>query len=197
VRDNAGMSVPCYSSRFDEALGLAAAAFRDRRRKGTEIPYVAHLLQVAVWVAEGGGDEEQLIAAVLHDYLEDIEGSSAAELRTRFGERVTRLVEALSDTTVRPKPPWRERKERYLAHLRAAPAEVKLISACDKLHNARSILRDLGLVGDEVWARFSATKGDTLWYYREVAGALAHEFDHPVVREVDEAVRALVRAAKV
>src|SRR5829696_6971427 len=96
----------CYSPRLDEAIALAVDAFRHETRKGTRVPYLAHLLQVMVLVAEHGGDEDQMIAAVLHDYLEDIDGASADSLRVRFGDRVTDLVVGLSDTTVRPKPPW-------------------------------------------------------------------------------------------
>jgi GTP pyrophosphokinase len=110
----------------------------------------------------------------LHDYLEDIAGATAEGIEAEFGGRVARLVVALSDTTVRPKPPWEERKRAYLAHLREAPAEVKLISAADKLHNSQSIHRDLQVVGDEIWDRFTASREQTLWYYRELIEALSH-----------------------
>ena len=143
-------AAPCYSERLDRALALAADAFRHQRRKRTDIPYLAHLLQVLVTVAEHGGDEDQLIAAVLHDYLEDVSGSSASDLDRRFGPRVARLVVGLSDTTTWPKPPWGPRKQAYLSHLAHAPAELKLISAADKLHNARSIQHDLHVIGSEV-----------------------------------------------
>jgi (p)ppGpp synthase/HD superfamily hydrolase len=163
----------CYSRRLDRAIALATDAFRHTRRKETEIPYLSHLFQVMVHVAEHGGDEDQLIAAVLHDYLEDIDGATSAGLELEFGPRVAGLVVALSDATERPKPPWEDRKRAYLAHLRDAPAEVKLVSAADKLHNAQSIRRDLELVGDRVWDRFTATREQTLWYYRELVEALA------------------------
>ena len=189
------MSAPCYTERLDQALALAAEAFRHKRRKSTEIPYLAHLLQVMVTVAEHGGDEDQLIAAVLHDYLEDIEGSSAEDLAGRFGPRVAGMVAALSDTAVRPKPPWGPRKLQYLAHLRAAPAEVKLISAADKLHNARSIHRDLHAVGTDVFDRFSASRARTLWYYREVVRSLASGWSHPLVDELEGVVHAVHQAA--
>lgn len=184
---------PCYSGKLDEALGLAADAFRDRRRKGTGIPYLSHLLQVMVWVAENGGDEEQMIAALLHDYLEDIEGSSAEALEQCFGPRVRRLVEALSDSQTHPKPPWRERKDLYLAHLERAPAEVKLVCACDKLHNARSILRDLETEGEALWDRFNAGRDETLWYYGAVLGALEAGWDHALIGFLREAVTAIHR----
>ncbi len=179
----------CYSPRMDEALAFAAQAFRHRRRKGSDTPYLCHLLQVATWVGEWGGDEDQIIAGLLHDYLEDIEGGSEAELAGHFGRRVSGLVAALSDTMVRPKPPWRERKERYLAQLRGEPAEVKLVSACDKLHNARSILRDLAVIGDALWSRFTASKDETLWYYETASEALADGWPHPLTDELFEAVQ--------
>ena len=106
-----------YSNRFDDAAALAIDAFRHIKRKATGVPYVTHLMQVCVTVGEYGGDEDQMIAALLHDYLEDVEGSSADELEARFGRRVREMVLALSDTVVRPKPPWRERKEKYLVLL--------------------------------------------------------------------------------
>jgi len=177
-----------YSERLDVAVGLALDAFRDVERKGSGVPYVTHLLQVMVTVGEHGGDEDQMIAAVLHDYLEDIEGSSGADLEDRFGARVRRMVEALSDTVVRPKPPWRERKERYLAELRVEPAEVKLISAADKLHNARSILRDHAVLGPKIWDRFTPTREGTLWYYGSVVDALADGWRHRLVDELGAVV---------
>jgi GTP pyrophosphokinase len=184
-----------YSTRLDDAVALAVDSFRARRRKGTTIPYVTHLFAVMVTVGEYGGDEDQLIAAVLHDWLEDIEGAEGGELERRYGPRVRRLVEALSDAVTRPKPPWRERKERYLAHLRVEPAEVKLISAADKLHNCQSIRRDLATVGSDVFGRFSVPKGETLWYYDQVASALTDGWDHPLGRRVRAEVDGLLRDA--
>ncbi len=191
------MTRPVYSERLDDALLLATRSFRSVRRKGTEIPYLTHLLQVMVHVGEHGGDEDQLIAAVLHDYLEDVEGSSEEELAERFGERVARMVAALSDTKVRPKPPWRERKEAYLAHLRDEPAEVKLISCADKLHNASCILRDLRSIGDAIWARFSAPREATLWYYRSVVEALGQGWTHPLLDALGSTVDAIHHEADV
>ncbi|MFW5920496.1 MAG: HD domain-containing protein [Polyangiales bacterium] len=188
---------PCYSPMLDEALAFAAAAFRHRVRKGSDVPYVTHLLQVMVTVGEHGGDEEQLVAAVLHDYLEDIPGADRDELAERFGARVARLVEAMSDTTVQPKPPWEDRKRRHLASLRGEPAELKLIAAADKLHNARSLLRDHRRVGERTWDRFNATREQTLWYYREVLDALAEGWSHELLDELHEVVRELHEATGV
>jgi (p)ppGpp synthase/HD superfamily hydrolase len=185
------MTTPAYSERLDDALVLAASSFRSVLRKGTSTPYLTHLLQVMVTVGEHGGDEEQMIAAVLHDYLEDVDGSTEAELAARYSPRVARMVGALSDTDVRPKPPWRERKEAYLRHLRDEPAEVKLISCADKLHNARCIVRDLNAVGAPLWDRFSAPREGTLWYYREVVEALATGWEHTLVGELRAVVEAM------
>lgn len=184
---------PAYTALFEDAVGLAVAAFRNEYRKETSIPYVTHLFSVVALVGENGGDEEQLCAAILHDYLEDIEGSSVEELRERFGERVARLVRALSDSTGPKKRPWKERKEAYLEELTQAPAEVKLISCADKLHNALSILRDRRRIGDEVFDRFTASKTDTLWYYAGCVSALESNGWHsPLLDELREAVGRLV-----
>lgn len=185
------MGKPCYSPRLDDAIALATHAFRDVERKGSGVPYLTHLLQVMVHVAEAGGDEDQLIAAVLHDYVEDIDGATVAEVEARFGARVAELVAGLSDAVSRPKPPWRERKQRYLEHLRHAPAELKLIACADKLHNAESMHRDLDAVGAEVWDRFTASREDTLWYYRSVVDALANAWDHELLVRLRRAVDAL------
>lgn len=185
-----------YSPRLDDAVSFALDAFRTRVRKGTRIPYATHLLQVMVTVAEHGGDEDQCIAAILHDWLEDIEGAQESVLSARYGARVARLVVALSDSTRHPKPPWRARKEQYLVHLRAAPEEVKLISAADKLHNCQCIRRDLASVGPEVWERFSAAREGTLWYYEAAADALADGWPHPLSRRLAEEVAALIEEAR-
>ncbi|MBO6933810.1 MAG: HD domain-containing protein [Deltaproteobacteria bacterium] len=185
---------PMYTKRLDRAIALATDAFRTHYRKGSGVPYLTHLFQVMVTVGEYGGDEDQMIAALLHDYLEDIRGATGEDLEERFGARVRRLVEQLSDTTEFPKPPWRERKETYLEELRNEPEELKLISAADKLHNARSILRDLHTIGDELWERFTGKKEGSLWYYGAVVDALGEGWSHAILdelRETVDAVRAL------
>lgn len=186
------MSEPCYGPRFDDALLLAAQAFRQTRRKATGVPYIAHLLQVTATVAEHGGTEDQLIAALLHDYLEDVEGSSAEQLAERFGAHVAWLVRELSDTTTRPKPPWKARKERYLAHLPDAVPEVKLISAADKLHNVQCCIRDYDIEGDKLWARFRGGKQGTLWYFQGCVEALGQGWGHPIVSELGDHVQRLL-----
>lgn len=159
-----------YGERFDQALAFAAALHRHQTRKESGVPYVAHLLAVTALAIEHGADEDQAIAAVLHDAVEDQGGlPTAAAIRARFGDRVHDLVMALTDATVVPKPPWRARKEAYLAHLRDADPAALLISAADKVHNAQSILDDHARVGTALWQRFSGGRDGTLWYYRELA----------------------------
>ncbi|MFW6050445.1 MAG: HD domain-containing protein [Myxococcota bacterium] len=190
------LTIPLYSTRLDDALVFVADQFRHRVRKGTVVPYLTHLLQVMVTVAEHGGDEDQLVAALLHDYLEDIRGASRSLLAERWGERVAWLVEALSDSTTHPKPPWEQRKRAYVEQLRTAEPAVKLVSAADKLHNAASVLRDLQSAGPAVFERFTASREQTLWYYRAVTEALAHGWAHPLVDELDAVVGRLEHEAR-
>lgn len=185
---------PFYDARLGEALKLAADAFAHIPRKGTGIPYLSHLLAVSTMVMEHGGSADQCIAAVLHDYLEDIEGASEADLAARFGTNVATYVRALSDTThSAEKEPWLERKRRYIAHLRSASDEVRLICCADKIHNARSLLRDRRVLGDALFERFHATKEQTFWYYEEVVSALGEGWSHELLdalrRDVEELIR--------
>lgn len=160
------------SARFDVALSFAARLHAGQVRKGTEIPYVAHLLAVASLVLEHGGNEDEAIAALLHDAIEDQGGAATREvIRRLFGEVVTEIVNGCTDTEVTPKPPWRARKEAYVAHVRLASPSVRLVSAADKLHNARSVLMDLRVLGEDVWSRFKGGREGTLWYYRALVRA--------------------------
>ncbi|MBI1952912.1 MAG: HD domain-containing protein [Candidatus Omnitrophica bacterium] len=175
------------SGKFDEALQFASKAHRQQTRKGTTTPYVTHLMAVSAIVGENGGDEDLMIAALLHDSMED-QGVTREEIGSRFGSRVASMVEACSDCTSKPKPPWRQRKEMYLAHLRAAGPDVRLISLADKLHNARTLLGDLRDVGPEVWKRFNAGPAETLWYYRSVIEALRLGWNHPLIPELERII---------
>ncbi|MCC6644296.1 MAG: HD domain-containing protein [Polyangiaceae bacterium] len=183
------------SPSFDRAAQFAVDKHRAQLRKGSGAPYVTHLFSVCALIGERGGDEEQMIAGLLHDSIED-QGVTRAELEALFGPRVARIVEACTDAHEVPKPPWKPRKVAHLAALRREPADVKLVSACDKLHNARSIARDLAdpAVGAAIWGRFSAPREETLWYYRALVDALGDGFSHPVISELDGVVVALERA---
>ena len=187
-----------YSPRLDEALRFAAAEFRQKVRKGSGVPYLTHLLSVAALVGEGGGDEDQIIAAVLHDWLEDIPSANAERLTEMFGERVCRIVQACSDCEGEPKPPWRQRKESYIAHLRDADADIKLVSCADKLHNCRSTVTDLRLHGVRVFERFNAKQAGTLWYYQALIPALASQgWEHFLLDHLRVEVAELVRLGSV
>jgi (p)ppGpp synthase/HD superfamily hydrolase len=175
--------------RFQAALAYAADAHAQQTRKGKDTPYIAHPLGVCSFVIEAGGDEDQAIAAVLHDTAEDQGGRARlADIETRFGTRVAGMVEALSDTFEQPKPPWRERKEAHLAHLEGAPADVLLVAVADKLYNAHTINRDLRTEGEAIWSRFSGGKKDTIWYYRKLAALFARRLSGPLTDEYLRAV---------
>ncbi len=140
------------STRFDGAFAYASRLHARQKRKGTKIPYVAHLLAVTAIVLEYGGGEDEAIAALLHDAVEDQGGpATRTEILGRFGKRVVAIVDGCTDTDTEPKPPWRQRKEAYVAHVGDASPSVRLVSAADKLHNARSILADYRLLGEALW----------------------------------------------
>jgi (p)ppGpp synthase/HD superfamily hydrolase len=152
------------TTRFEAALTYAAHLHRDQTRKGTDIPYVGHLLGVASLVIEDGGSEDEAIAGLLHDAVEDQGGAPRLEdIRTRFGEGVAAIVAGCTDAHTIPKLPWRQRKEAYLAHLREATADVLRVSAADNLYNARAILEDYRALGEALWPRFSEGRDEILW----------------------------------
>ncbi|MGO9960942.1 MAG: HD domain-containing protein [Solirubrobacteraceae bacterium] len=180
-------------ARFDRAVALARQLHARQLRKGTEIPYVSHLLGVASLVLEDGGDEDEAIAALLHDAVEDQGGEHALkQIEQLFGTRVAAIVQACSDTDVTPKLPWRARKETYIAHLHdpALPAGTVRVSLADKLHNARAILFDLR-AGHDVFARFSADRSQQGWYYGALVDAFAGLTESPMVPELRRVVREL------
>jgi (p)ppGpp synthase/HD superfamily hydrolase len=180
-------------ARFQRALSYAARLHATQFRKGTTRPYVAHLLGVTSTVLTHGGDEDEAIAALLHDAVEDQGGKPRLrEIRRKFGERVARIVEGCTDADTDPKPPWLERKKKYLQHLRDADSSIRLVSAADKLYNAREILSDLRTHRDSVWSRFKGGKEGTLWYYDEVAKILR---TGELVEELDRVVAELRSAA--
>ena len=162
------------TSRFDEALLYARAIHGGQKRKGTTVPYVAHLLGVAALALEAGADEEQAIAALLHDAVEDQGGLPRLDdIRIRFGDRVAEIVHACSDSHSEPKPGWRERKETYLACIAEKSSAALLVSLADKTYNAEAILTDLRALGDALWDRFAGGRDGTLWYYEQLAQAFA------------------------
>ncbi|MBX7223691.1 MAG: HD domain-containing protein [Blastocatellia bacterium] len=183
--------------RFEEALVFAAQLHRDQKRKGSETPYVGHLLAVSAIVIEHGGDENQAIAALLHDAIEDQGGDpTRQEIERRFGTDVVFLVNGCTDTDITPKPPWRARKEAYVVHLRETTPRVRFVSAADKLHNIRSILTDYRTLGDDLWPRFRAGKDGTLWYYRTVLNTLLACESNTLFAELELAVKELEALAQ-
>ena len=187
------------TERFERALLYATQVHGGQVRKGTSVPYVAHLLAVAATVLEYGGSEDMTIAALLHDAVEDQGGlARLADIRNRFGDRVADIVRACSDSVVNSaageaKDGWRLRKQHYVAHLGSMDRESLLVSLADKVHNARSILRDLrkAEVGKAVWSRFSNPKPETLWYYDELAAAFARLLPGQLAAELAEIVAVL------
>ncbi len=157
------------SPRFNAALDLAATLHAQQYRKGGRIPYVSHLLAVSAIVLEFGGNETQAIAALLHDAVEDQGGATVlSQIREQFGDEVAAIVESLSDTDQHPKPPWQERKLHHLQQLQQAPESAFLVLAADKLHNARTTVREYRQIGEAIWARFGGGRSGALWYYRQM-----------------------------
>ncbi len=199
------------SARFEEALVYATRLHAGQVRKGSGVPYVSHLLAVAALVLEQGGDEEQAIAALLHDAVEDQGGRAVLwEIQTRFGTGVAEIVAACTDAWESPsrrlsnsrptgvfqqpaKPPWRQRKEAYLAHLPDASDGARLVSAADKVHNARAIVAGCAREGQAFWSRFNAGKEEILWYYGELARIFTERGPAFLAGELRELVAAIRR----
>jgi (p)ppGpp synthase/HD superfamily hydrolase len=183
---------PRLSARFDQAFTYASHLHAAQTRKGSRTPYIAHLMGVAALVLEDGGSEDEAIAALLHDAVEDHprDGHTAEEIRMLFGERVLRIVLACTDAFGHPKPPWRKRKVAHLKHLAKAPPDVRRVMAADKLHNARAVLHDYRHQGERLWQRFTAGRKDQLWYYRSLVDVLRRNGRRPgpLVRELERVV---------
>lgn len=199
--DNGSPSPTKLGQRFEQAFSWAARAHAGQLRKGTNIPYIAHLMGVASLVLDAGGDEDLAIAGLLHDIAEDCGGTPMLdEVRARFGNRVANVVDRCTDTFENPKPEWEKRKREYLDHLRSADYDTRLVSTADKLHNARAILADYLRDGIRVFDRFAGKREGTLWYYRAVAAELGRAERNPLtgllertVRELDALVESEVR----
>jgi (p)ppGpp synthase/HD superfamily hydrolase len=165
---------PVVGPRFHEALAFAAQLHEGQRRKGKETPYLSHVLGVAALVLESGGDEDQAVAALLHDGPEDAGGrETLADIQRRFGDRVAGIVDACTDAYGEPKPAWLARKTAFLDRLPGVSNEAVPVILADKLHNARCILADHHDVGASVWDRFKADPEAVVSYYGRVADALA------------------------
>ncbi len=177
------------TQRYDDAFALAHELHRAQRRKGSEIPYIAHLMSVSALVIEHGGDEDQAIAGLLHDAAEDCGGApTLAQIERRFGAGVAAIVADCTDAWEEPKPPWRARKEAYLASLPGKPDRSLLVSLADKVHNAESILADHRAIGEALWPRFTGGREGSRWYYRALAGIFATRRPGPLADRLERAV---------
>jgi (p)ppGpp synthase/HD superfamily hydrolase len=183
--------------RFSAALAYASEIHGEQVRKGTAVPYIAHLLAVAALVMEAGADEDTAIGALLHDAVEDQGGRSMLErIRARFGQTVAGIVESCSDTDATPKPAWRQRKEAYVAALAHKSSAALLVSLADKVHNAGAILNDYQLVGEQIWHRFAGGRDGTLWYYRALADAFRNRAPKSLWQRLEDTVCAIEAQAR-
>jgi (p)ppGpp synthase/HD superfamily hydrolase len=181
----------CYTRRFIEAAEAALVMHANQVRKGTAIPYISHLFGACSIALDYGANEDEAIAALLHDAIEDMHYMPGARATVgAFGEEVLRIVDACTDADTQPKPPWKDRKVAYLAHLATADRAVLLVSGSDKLHNARAIVADVRRHGESLWTRFNVPKADTLWYYRSLVTAFRSNPAHPcdLIDELDRTV---------
>lgn len=187
------------SERFEQAFDLAFELHQRlgrQSRKGKDTPYIAHLMAVCSIVLEYGGDEEQAIAALLHDAVEDQGGRRTLEaIREKFGERVAGIVLECSDSEGDPKPPWKTRKRAYIDHIPHMSAGARIVSLADKIHNARSVLNDYRREGESTWARFKGKRDGTLWYYAELAKEFMEVDPDPMAQELKRIVDSLEREA--
>lgn len=182
------------STRFDQAVAYAHEAHALQLRKGTTTPYLSHLLGVASIVLDDGGDEDEAIAALLHDAAEDQGGRQRLEdIRSRFGDAVARIVEDCTDSWDTPKQPWLERKQAYIQHARELGRPSLRVSAADKVHNAYAILRDLRNLGERVWERFSAPPDDVIAYYESLVRSYREAGGGRLVDELERIVRGIQR----
>lgn len=188
------------SGRFQKAQEYAFQLHREQLRKGSGVPYYAHLMGVCALVLEYGGNEAQAIAALLHDAVEDQGGKETlAKIRTDFGSQVAGIVKACSDSDTTPKPPWLERKTAYLRHLGRIRKDARLVSLADKYYNATTIWWDLQKPDVNIWERFNAEPMDILWYYcmlvEKFRGFHHTAAEDVLVEEFDRVVTRLVRGA--
>ena len=182
------------SGRFDDAFRYAHEVHASQQRKGTNAPYIAHLMGVASIVLDDGGSEDEAIAALLHDAAEDHGGRPRLEdIRRRFGDAVARIVEDCTDSWDTAKRPWAERKQAYIQHARTLPPSSLRVSAADKVHNSYAILRDLRNSGETVWERFNAAADDVVSYYEHLVRSFREAGSSPLADELDRIVRGIRR----
>ena len=193
LRPNKG---PQLTFKFKTALAYASSIHGGKLRKKTRIPDIGHILGVTAIALEYGANEAEAIAALLHDAVEDAGGKKRLrDIRNKFGPKVAGIVEGCTDSMAEAKPPWLERKKRYVAHVRKASISTKLVSAADKLQNVRSLLRNYREDGNRLWQRYASGKNGALWYYRALVRAFAGKRIKPLVQELDRVVSELEKLA--
>jgi len=170
-------------SKFEQALIYATRLHGKQVRKISGVPYIAHLLAVTALVLEDGGNEDEAIAALLHDAVEDQGGAATREeILRQFGDRVVAIVDGCTECDTIPKPPWQERKQRYLEQIRQGSPAVRRVALADKLHNARSLLADYRRQGEEIWSVFNGGREGTLWFYKSLL-AIYNDTDSGVMAQ--------------
>jgi (p)ppGpp synthase/HD superfamily hydrolase len=185
------------SPRMIEALELAIKLHGHDTRKKCKVPYLAHVLNVCALVIQDGGDEDEAVAALLHDALEDKpEEINEEDINASFGRKVADIVRLCSDTERDfkggEKGPWRERKERYLNEVKQHDPALLRVTVADKIDNARAIIFDHKHVGDAIWTHFKAGKEDQIWYYSEAMRVYREVgFSGPLLEELDALVEEL------
>jgi (p)ppGpp synthase/HD superfamily hydrolase len=173
------------SSRFTEALIFATELHATQKRKSSGVPYVAHLLGTASLVLEYGGSEDEAIAALLHDGIEDQGGAETREkIYAKFGEKITKIVDECSEIYQKPKPSWLIRKEEYLKKIPTISDSARLVMVADKIYNLRSIIKDYRLKGDQVWSDFHGGRDGTLWYYQTLVDNFSQGKITPIIEEL-------------
>jgi (p)ppGpp synthase/HD superfamily hydrolase len=185
------------TERFEDALIYSNGLHAGQLRKGSQVPYFAHLMGVVGLVLEDGGDEDEAIAALLHDAVEDQGGLiTLTEIRKRYGPRVAEIVLSVTDTYENPKPAWRERKDGYIASIRTADLSARRVSLADKVYNARATLMDIEQEGESGWSRFNGGKEGTLWYYHQLIDAFRGRSSSKLLQELVRVIRELEEIAE-
>lgn len=185
--------------KIQKAINIAAFLHANQKRKGNDVPFIAHPFTVAMIIANYADDEDVISAGLLHDVLEDVPGYSAQDMARDFGERVLGFVKEVTemkkptDGPDRDKITWRFRKEKYIEHLLVASEEAMMICAADKIHNLSSLSDDYKVKGEALWKVFSAPKSRQLWFYEEILKVLKDRLKSPIVEELEEVYRETMR----
>lgn len=180
------------SEKVIKALEVAAKAHQNQHRKGSELPYIVHPVEVAMTLLSCGEREELVIAGLLHDILEDTEATEAF-IKNQFGEEILDLVLGASEKLEnRDNTPWLERKEHTIEYLKNAGRDIQIIACSDKLSNIKSMIRDYEMLGDQLWQRFSTkSMEDQRWYYTKIVESLQNISEHPIYKEFKKKVEIL------